>query len=583
MSGKGFYVGYWDLLGQKDAMKDLWEPSSTISQEAQEKVNITTSAILSALASIRQLYAKDDDMGELLEVLRKNEPQVWKSTTKAQLEKEFKALKCGVCQFSDSTLFYIEGGKRLTIPLLQYTCIVIGKLLPRLHACGLFPRGAIAFGDANVVKRGNIVGPVVDLVSKVENKSSFYARIVVESDTREKINKSRSNIDNAEYSPKYANMLLSLIQQEPDLYWSINPLAKIVADDNRSGVEERDYFYCIENAFAILRQEHSELKKRQMGYLKNGELKKIIETSRVIDKVFYLSEFYRQRFDQMDQKDIKNRIGSTFADIGRSATVPIGDYYVLYIKLEPMDGEKYSPQALEAYLAFVKILRDNLRNAPRLFYKGVLKNLGDVLDENRFYKEILNTNIGVQQIATHLMIYVKNTNSTSALIFMHILRAMSIGLVNAVCAKQTFSAAVCINRGWEIEQDCLQGPVINEAYQLATRTDRIGRIAISFRFVKFINQDKNVLIQWPEIKDNGFIVDTDGILTWNYALKELDRDYKVINNGSFSELCLQAKNNLCAHVEKIINPREKTRDQAARWRAFKFWEGSFETMLNHGK
>ena len=167
MNTKHFYVGYWDLLGQKDAMKDIWEASSKISQEAQEIVNITTSAILSALASIRQLYAKDDDMMKLLEVLRQNEPQVWTGITADELNQEFKSLECGVCQFSDSTLFYIEGGKRLTIPLLQYTCIVIGKLLPRLHACGLYPRGAVAFGDAEVVNRGNLVGPVVDLVSKV--------------------------------------------------------------------------------------------------------------------------------------------------------------------------------------------------------------------------------------------------------------------------------------------------------------------------------------------------------------------------------------------------------------------------------
>ena len=579
---KHFYVGYWDLLGQKDAMKDIWEASSKISQEAQERVNITTSAILSALATIRQMYAKDDCMADLLCVLRKNEPKIWKDVTEGELKHEFNELECGVCQFSDSTLFYIEGGKRLTIPLLQYTCRVIGKLMPRLHACGLYPRGAIGFGDADVIRQGNIVGTVVDSVSKVENKASFYARIVVISAAKERINAAKEITTNVEYSPNYANMLLSMIQGEPDGYWSINPLAKIVIDDSKGSNELRDYVHCIKSAYSHLTDSLELLRSHQLEDLKNSNLKKVVETSRIIDKTIYLHHFYKQRIADLRLQGIMPTDGLTFADIARNGNVPISDYLIIYIALDPMDDDakKNSQFALESYLSFIKNLRDELKCCPNLFYKNVINSLRNILGEDKFCEEASHINVGIQQVSSHLMIFVRKTNPASLLIFLHMLREMSIGLVNVVCAKHGFSAAVCVNRGWEIEQDCLQGPVISEAYQLAMKTERIGRIAVSYRFYNEVNRDVNVSLQWPEIKEKSFIIDSDGLLTWNYALKGLEHDYKkVYNDGSFLGLCTKAKDIVCGHIEKMSKSEVNTSDPAAKWRAYKFWEKLILNMI----
>ena len=137
---KKYYVGYWDLLGQKSAMRGVGENNVIVTPGVQKIINVTCSSLASSLASISKLYVKDAEKSGVCDVLRTNEPIVWGGAKDSEIQREFDRLECGIVQFSDSTLFYVSADSKLSMPILYYTCIVIGKLMPRLHACGLYPR-----------------------------------------------------------------------------------------------------------------------------------------------------------------------------------------------------------------------------------------------------------------------------------------------------------------------------------------------------------------------------------------------------------------------------------------------------------
>lgn len=245
---KNYYIGYWDLLGQKSIVNEIAKSTDNIPSSIQRRISVTGSALVSSIASIRQMYSKNDAEANLVEVLKKNEPAIWKGFSNEEVMASFKSLECGIEQFSDSALFFVEAESRISIPLLFYTCVVIGKLLPRMHACWLYPRGAIGFGAAQRVTDSGIIGPIIDRLAQIESREAFYARIIVENETRNRIRAIADNKNSIEHSPAYANWLLSMIQTEPDGFWSINPLAESVIADEMVFLHLNGVSICFGNA-----------------------------------------------------------------------------------------------------------------------------------------------------------------------------------------------------------------------------------------------------------------------------------------------------------------------------------------------
>ena len=574
---KQYYIGYWDLLGQKSIVNEIAKSADTISSHLQQKINVTGRALVSAIATLRQMYSKDDDKSNLVDVLKTNEPTIWKDLTRDEILASFRLLDCGIEQFSDSTLFFVEAGSRLSIPLLYYTCIVVGKLLPRMHACGLYPRGAIGFGEAERVVGGGIIGPILDRLARIESREAFYARIVVEKETRKRIHDIGEDKNSIEYSPVYANFLLSMIQIEPDGYWSINPLAKTVIADEKAHNIYSEFSLNVVNASRKLDASLNELLKEQDENRKEGRYSQLLVNARIIDKYIFLREYYRQRQSEMSKYGATTISGETFEDFAQDSNIHFGDYFVFYASFAPIHAKSalMMPVAMGTYVSLIKNIKKMLTLHSGRFYDDVLASLHDCYEKERFIADAKDVTIGVQQMASHLMIYVKNESELSLLIFVHILRAMSLGLINAVAADESFNASVCIGKGWELSVPCLQGPVIWEAYQMAQNTDRIGRMVVSEKILEHISNATLVVKCWPSIFEC-FAIATDGVLEWNFNTTDVKEDYDEVNREpTFENLMTAMRNNVHRRFKELTDASEgNDGGDASEWRKYMFWERS---------
>ena len=132
------------------------------------------------------------------------------------------------------------------------------------------------------------------------------------------------------------------------------------------------------------------------------------------------------------------------------------------------------------------------------FKEGALKRVEEVLDDAvKLIKEnapesarpsllsfVDDITYGVQQFSDSTLLYVKMGSPVSYIVVNMLLEFIVFRLLDNMSSGTPLRGGVAIGQGWELENNCLCGQVIAEAYELESKVSNWGRVTVSELFVK---------------------------------------------------------------------------------------------------
>lgn len=132
----------------------------------------------------------------------------------------------------------------------------------------------------------------------------------------------------------------------------------------------------------------------------------------------------------------------------------------------------------------------------RLFKEDALKRVKEVLDETanlineqaskssrpHLLRSVNDITCGVQQFSDSTLIYVKMGSPVSYIVVNMLVEFIVFRLLDNMSSGTPLRGGIAVGQGWELENNCLCGQVIADAYDLESKLSKWGRVTVSELF-----------------------------------------------------------------------------------------------------
>lgn len=487
-----YLVCYFDVLGQKSFMRDVWNSHSRISEAKRKRIGEHLWIFDFIKDQLRRALFVDRRQMESVLMITRGVPYLPTNVlTEDEIVESVATLDCGVEQFSDSFVVYVDAQHPVSALVFSYALYALGMMMPQLHALEVYLRGAITEGSARHVRGGRLMGPALDEAESLELHVANYSRLVFSNYLLKKIN---------------AHVGKVLWGWTGDIgYYCLHRYVAVDEDGvGRLAYQTDDFLVdcqhiyimdcAVETVMAAYRKLYSDVKG-------GGAL----ESSRLVTKMMRLVNDY-SRIGTRVQALRKNNYTPEpyYIDDENIRNVSVGEYYVVYVKLEPM------PVVVAKKGSCCVTIRERASGleTARLMEKA-LETVQSVVRKDPKENKVAQT--GIQQIGNYLLVFVRRRKKSSGTLIVNIMNAIASRIPEILASGHGFYVGADCSRGWSSGANCLLGPIVGDVHKLAVSSGRFCRMAISHRFrnaLLFGQSEDELRTRW--------ICETDGVWTWRY-------------------------------------------------------------------
>ena len=537
---KEYYVCYFDVLGQRNAMKGIYDNAALISPDVQWEIDKTSGT----------LWMMYEDLHDLIcEMLR--EPSELYDNLKHEQRSEISQLSCeefvekirnidyGVIQFSDSTLFYVESDNIISSTLLFYFLMAVSKQMPLLHSQGICMRGAVGIGVGWKVDGGNICGPIVEEVGKLEGQIAFYSRIVVSEEIRLRIMRLGAYLNDGGVGDAGLWYLGQILVREPDGCFALDYMSDFALDWIRQ--QEDLSLYVM-----FLRRARKYIENRIDSMRASSSVKDDLKTSSINLKYQFLHLTYDKFWKRIE--DASKGLSILPEDFDAKYPIrKIDNYYCLYLTIDTLPALKqtelrnqcgslmssmtmtymtvhYIRQLYKALHEAKNSWVNRPKNIFEHYYAGKLQGT----TEEDVKTMCNNLHIGFQQLSSHIMVSVRDDNNMALPFFVFLLVSLMPAILPTFAGGCLISCSAVYRRGWELFDNCIQGPVVWDAYRLADESSSYPRVAISVDLRDKILASAVCRNIWKGVEELIF-QDLDGVHCFDYLCKTTIKNFEVFS------------------------------------------------------
>lgn len=504
IESKEYYVCYFDILGQKNAMRALYGKDAEISEELQARVNEIAEVLRRQYSGFRQIIsARIGDLDHLLDDFVTDEGCKSSVADRALFVRRLKEVDWGVQQFSDSTVFYVEAGSRISATIFFQFVLKVAVAMPMLHSLDICLRGALGVGNAWKVEGGGLCGPVLDEVDRLERSQAFYSRLVVSTRLVDKMRSEAESFEKCGKGDGCSSLLSKSFVRDNDGSWVFNHFSKVCMEYLRRDPDFPLYLAFCRRAKECVDRQVGNLQENTLGRL-GEQTEDVAENASILLKYQFLHYEYGRVFKLFAEEvrpGLKKRTDWPITTVS--------NYYALYLQIDPLPTVNQLPRANERWrfpvettemtIHMLRQMYQGLNAATKQWiehhqvtfesvYKGRIKSV----TANEVQNQCLRLHVGMQHLGRSIMIYVRDDVEMALPFAVYLLRCLSVAILPTFAGENLFSASVVYRRGWELFDNCLQGPVIWEAYDLCGKANAYPRIAVSNDF-------------WNKIRESGTV------------------------------------------------------------------------------
>ena len=416
-----YYLCFFDILGQREVLKGVCRESFSLSRKTDFRCQMMRKMSEKMLASLKDVISNE---------------------TACHGGRSGSA---GAFQFSDSFCIYVEDVpedhagcvaifKKVLVEVGYWYWEMLGKKMPI--------RGFVAHGDADIVERGNVIGPVFERFEEYEKKAD-YVRIV--------------------FTPNTTRFVGDGFGDLIDEMGALNVLSKDVVERVKASTLKLGFSSIHENLLDM------------------SNLQEILRKDYKTVCALMTSGFLRIS---------KSDTGGPYIDAEMLTEWPPyprlhpEDYLVAYLKVDRDNSYKGTSGFDEANVRAVNKVFSHFTGISKTFSDCAAKVFREHLNENRFamdektfVNEARDVDLRVQHIDREILVSIKNESKISVFALAFALGELSL-LVPELIDEGVFVRGMVVNgSGWLVNNG-LYGPVVHEAYEGMNGCSR-GLIAIS--------------------------------------------------------------------------------------------------------
>lgn len=225
----------------------------------------------------------------------------------------------------------------------------------------------------------------------------------------------------------------------------------------------------------------------------------------------------------------------------------IGRYCVVYIDL--MGHKRFLSELDKCANSAERQRRVNSISEPLyLFKRGVKKRVSETMrmvreqmkekvdarDLASMLKMIDNISFGVQQFSDSTLIYVKMNSIASFVALLMIVEFVVFRMLDCVGNEVPLRGGISIGQGWVVDENCLCGKAIAEAYNLESKISDWGRITVSDSVVSELRELRSFCENTPRCNLGALVrplwevigKDIDGVWFLDYLNPAVEELYK---------------------------------------------------------
>jgi hypothetical protein len=191
-----------------------------------------------------------------------------------------------------------------------------------------------------------------------------------------------------------------------------------------------------------------------------------------------------------------------------------------------------------------------VKHSPFDYMTQVCKNL-ELPDDIRkkFAEDVMAISCGYQQFSDTTMFYVRDVRDDghvglfSEILFQNLILSFSLSLIKVMAKGLFYRGTLDYGIGWELDDNCLFGPVVQTAYEIEEKHARWPRIVISEEMKKrFDEMSRGVRsIASPS---KMICLDPDGRTSLDYwSIGAVDNYLKILNSDELRQLAEAGYNN----------------------------------------
>lgn len=178
---------------------------------------------------------------------------------------------------------------------------------------------------------------------------------------------------------------------------------------------------------------------------------------------------------------------------------PISEYCVIFVDLL---GHKKFLQDLSTCAPDEAQRRVSELSEPlRRFKDGVRERVAEAKDATRdairhapvsvnqpnLLKAVDDVTTGVQQFSDSTLLYVKMGNPVSFIVLLMMIEFIAFRMLDDAGRGFLLRGGIAVGKGWEVDNNCLCGQVVADAYNLESKVSNWGRITTSELFLTRLN------------------------------------------------------------------------------------------------
>lgn len=226
---------------------------------------------------------------------------------------------------------------------------------------------------------------------------------------------------------------------------------------------------------------------------------------------------------------------------------PICTYCVIFIDL--MGHKRFLAELGRcADLAERQKRVDEISDPLRRFKDGIRQRVNEALcDTRNIIREkvrgegqeaMLNmvdgVSFGVQQFSDSTLVYVKMNSLASFVALLMILEFVAFRMLDCIGSGIPLRGGISIGQGWEVDENCLCGKAIEEAYNLESKVSNWGRVTVADSVVNELRGLKSFCENTPRCNFGELIwplwkmicKDIDGVWFLDYLNPAVEELYK---------------------------------------------------------
>ena len=206
--------------------------------------------------------------------------------------------------------------------------------------------------------------------------------------------------------------------------------------------------------------------------------------------------------------------------------------------------------ATHEFLSSIEAEIESLKSSPLEYMERLCENItlpNDVREQ--FNEDVTSISCGFQQSSDTTLFYVrdvcddKRVGLFSEILFQNLLLSFSLSLIKVMSMGYFYRGALAYGTGWELDENCLFGPVVQNAYEVEEKVARWPRIVITEDMKKRM-EEMSIGIISIAAPSKMICLDPDGRTSLDYWSAGAVQNYlKTVNVNQLRDIAEAGYNN----------------------------------------